>query len=151
MQCNDRGAALEAAAREVLETMFFAEPLDQPPAGDAAVERICATVEVHGTCAGRFTACLAEPAARELAEVFLAGEGRPGPAAVADVVLELANMLCGSVLERLEPDALFELAPPAVGPCAHAAAPGRILALTGGTLELYLVGQAVPPASPPGD
>lgn len=139
MQPNDTGVVLETAACEVLETMFFTAPVEPQPDESDTSGRICASVEFRGGSEGRFTACVAEPAARELAEVFLGSENEPGPDAVMEVAGELANMLCGSALARLEPHVLFELAHPRSGPCrGHARGASASVALSGGTLRMYL-------------
>ncbi len=138
MQPIDAGAALEAAAREVLETMFFTEPLEEPL--EAAGPRVCAAVRFEGEVAGQFSACAAVAAARELATTFLCEDGEPSEEAVAEVMGELANMICGSVLGRVAPESSLKISPPSRGTCSGAHAGGllRTLPLTGGTLDLRL-------------
>jgi len=140
MQPDDTAAMLEEAACEVLETMFFTAPLEEAAADAADTPRICATVFFRGPRSGRFTACLAEPAARELAETFLGAGDPPGITAVSEVVGEFANMVCGSVLGRLNPEALFGLLPASAGRCPgpHPAPVRRTLPLSGGSLDLLL-------------
>ena len=97
--------ALAAAAAEVLETMFFAEVLGPAPAPAAAM---AARVVFRGSPSGAFTIAIDPSAARSLAAGFLAAEENElSPARTGEVVCELANMICGSVLSRLEPDAAF--------------------------------------------
>ncbi|MFB3826864.1 MAG: chemotaxis protein CheX [Bryobacteraceae bacterium] len=138
MPSIDTGAAMETAAREVLETMFFTEPLEEPL--PAAGPRVCAAVRFEGGLAGRFSACAEVDAAKELAATFLGQDGEPSAEAVAEVMGELANMICGSVLARVAPEAALRIIPESRGPCpgTHAGGKLRALPLAGGTLELRL-------------
>jgi hypothetical protein len=136
----DRTLLLRDAACEVLETMFYATPLEEPEPQTAPSPRTSAWLEFHGPHSGRFGVCAADAAARGLAEGFLGAEEEPGPVAVAEVLAELANMICGSLLARVEPEARYELCHPRTAPCtgAHAGRPGVEVPIEGGTIELYL-------------
>lgn len=110
------GAAIEmaAAAVEVLETMFFELPVDlvreaEPPRAGLASE-----VEFSGTRNGRLAVDVEPGMARRLAASFL---GREDEQTVTEpevnlVLLELANMLCGNALSRLEPRGGFQIGAP---------------------------------------
>lgn len=101
------------AAREIFETMFFLSAEDCSPAQDWA-EPIVAEVAFSGAEGGRFEVQIEQPLAQELAAGFC-GVMDPSemPAdAVPQVVCELANMICGATLSRMEPDALFNLEAP---------------------------------------
>jgi len=90
--------ALRDSVQEVLEKMFFVEPVEEPP-GEA----------------GSPDGIMAVQLARQIAADFL-GEDASGlsPAKVEEVVCELANMICGSVLSRVESSATFRLASPRI-------------------------------------
>jgi CheY-specific phosphatase CheX len=115
---------LEAATAEVLETMFFAtasgEAASWPP---AAGDCVAASVAFSGTRNGNLTVRLPGGTARALAACFLGvdSEGPLGPGQVAEVVCEMANMVCGAALSRLDPDGEVRLGPP--GPAGAGAPP----------------------------
>lgn len=99
---------------EVLETMFFELPIaplreDSPPADVPG-----AAVEFTGTRRGRLDVRLDAAAARRLAASFLGREDErtvTGPE-IELVTLELANMLCGAALSRIEPQGRFRIEAP---------------------------------------
>jgi CheY-specific phosphatase CheX len=106
--------ALRDAVLEVLEKMFFIEPADQPldpsaPAGPA----VHVEMNFEGDPPGRFRMSLANPAAALIAADFL-GENIDSVTAhqVDEVSKELANMICGAVLSRVESSASFRLSAP---------------------------------------
>ena len=96
----------------VLETMFFSTPLGpaEPETGAAVRE---ARVAFHGRPSGALGVRLSAASARILAAGFLGEEeeslteSQPG-----EVVCELANMLCGSLVSKLESEESFDLAAP---------------------------------------
>jgi CheY-specific phosphatase CheX len=106
--------ALHDSVQEVLEKMFFVEALDEPPDqtesqdGDMAVE-----LSFEGAPSGALTLRVSSAAARQIAADFL-GQDESGlsSAQVGEVVCELANMICGSVLSRSESTTTFRLAAP---------------------------------------
>jgi|SRR5579875_1236997 CheY-specific phosphatase CheX len=101
------------AAREIFETMFFLAAEDCAPAADW-IGSVGAEVEFNGAESGRFEVQLDPQLAQELAAGF-SGVMDPSEMpddAVPQVVCELANMICGATLSRMEPDALFNLEPP---------------------------------------
>jgi CheY-specific phosphatase CheX len=108
---------LQPAFVEVLETMFFTSVLDTcasrgVPAGMPSVS---SRLTFRGDPSGVFEIGITHDAARSLAASFLGeeeqdlSEGRAG-----DVVCELANMLCGSVLSRIGSDFTFDLSHPEI-------------------------------------
>ena len=108
---------LQPAFTEVLETMFFTSVLDNGacrgvPKDTAAVS---SRLTFRGDPSGVFEIGITSDAARSLAAGFLGedeqdlSEGRAG-----EVVCELANMLCGSVLSRIGSDFTFELSHPEI-------------------------------------
>jgi CheY-specific phosphatase CheX len=116
--------ALEEAVLEVLETMCFEFPVDEPseggpPEGDA----VQAMAQFDGSLRGQLHVALAGAAARRLAAAFLGlEESEVGEQQVLQMASELANMLCGATLSRLEPHGRLRIATPEAGrggpPCA---------------------------------
>jgi hypothetical protein len=107
---------LREAAQFVLETMFFAESepaaaQELPTDGQVGVQ-----LSFDGQRRGRLVIQMPGAQARGLAGAF---EGFPDadavPAeAVEHVTAELANMVCGATLARLDPDGLFTLHSPSL-------------------------------------
>jgi CheY-specific phosphatase CheX len=116
--------SLAAAVSDVLETMFFSPVLGEVPVSTAPPEAVAARLPFSGARSGDFGIRLAAGAAQVIAAGFLAEETRePSQEQVAEVVCELANMLCGSVLSRLDRGAHFDLGSPAVVDPAALSAP----------------------------
>jgi CheY-specific phosphatase CheX len=115
---------VSGAVEAVLETMFFSAPLGpaEPEIGNSAV---AARLAFHGNPSGRLDVHLSEPSAQPLAAGFLGEEeetltaSQPG-----QVVCELANMLCGSLVSKLESEASFDLTSPELVPVGSEAAAG---------------------------
>lgn len=114
---------LTAAAREVLETMFFAliEESSADGATHQSTDRIGAALSFHGACEGHLAVSLDRDAAQRLAASFFGdcGDGdcgdyeeSPTSEQCVSVMAELANMVCGSMLSRLEKKATFCLETP---------------------------------------
>lgn len=106
---------LSESAQKALETMFFTAPdgvsaEPQRPTG----ELIAASLTFRGEPPGRFGMVISEPLARTLAASFLGSddEGLLLPVQVADVMGELANMMCGSAVSDLESNVNFDLGAP---------------------------------------
>jgi len=105
---------LTMAATEVLETMFFAsvETADGE-AGVPAGDRIGASLDFHGACAGCLTLSLDRAAAEGLASNFFGGVGDGGPEEDSQsVMVELTNMVCGAMLSHLDRNSIFCLDTP---------------------------------------
>jgi len=106
---------LQPAFTEVLETMFFTSVLDTCGGVPAGTSAVSSRLTFRGDPSGVFEIGITYEAARSLAAGFLGedeqdlSEGRAG-----DVVCELANMLCGSVLSRIGSDFTFELSHPEI-------------------------------------
>ncbi len=135
---------LAESVRDVLETMFFTCPADEPPEGSEPAPGPVVEIRFHGNPPGVFHQRLGEQAGRELAAAFL-GEGDPAGIAegdVANVLRELANVICGRALSRIESDSTFDLGAPEIlggerpeaGRCrAHCLVP-----LDAGPVEVWL-------------
>jgi len=104
--------ALSESLDDVLEKMFFvrslAEPQDQ--GGEPAVT---AHLSFEGDPPGWLTLRVATAAARSVAADFLGEEeSELSEQQIGEVVCELANMICGSVLSRVESNKTFRLGTP---------------------------------------
>jgi CheY-specific phosphatase CheX len=106
--------ALAESVREVLEKMFFVDAMEPAP-GETPMAGLAAELSFDGNPPGHFRLVLDQRAARSAAADFL-GED---PAELTEeqlneVVCELANMICGSVLSRIESSATFRLSKPVI-------------------------------------
>lgn len=103
-----------AAAVEVLDTMFFELPVDSPqPCDRAPQDGLCALVQFAGTADGSLAVWLEQPPLLRLAALFLGlEEGAMTEGMSANVLCELANMICGSTLSRLNPGGRIVISPP---------------------------------------
>jgi CheY-specific phosphatase CheX len=103
--------ALAESTAAVLERMFFVQALDEtaPAAPEADSDLICG-VNFIGDPSGRLALRVSLGAARSMAADFL-GEDEGGLSGfqVGQVVCELANIICGSVLSRIESGTTFQL------------------------------------------
>jgi chemotaxis protein CheY-P-specific phosphatase CheC len=111
---HDLGALLLLSAADVLEAMYFTSvlgPSDTPLTGAGWVARL----EFEGELSGSFTLRMNTETARLLALNFFGEEeSEISDTAVGDMVGEMANMICGSVLSRLEAETHFKLSHPSV-------------------------------------
>lgn len=106
--------ALGEAVEEVLEKMFFTGGLEAPPE-ETAPDEVAVRVEFEGSPPGKLELAISRPAARAIAADFLAeDEAELTEAEAEEVVCELANMICGAMLSRVEGEALFRLAAPRI-------------------------------------
>jgi hypothetical protein len=105
---------LREAAAEVLETMFFLG-IDREVGWDevAAKPHHYVEMDFQGAAEGRLELAVSNDLAPVLAAGFFGkDESELAPPDISAVIRELANMLCGSVLSRLENGSLFELGAP---------------------------------------
>jgi CheY-specific phosphatase CheX len=106
--------ALEESTEEVLEKMFFIQCLGEPP-GNESQPDVVAHLTFEGDPSGELTLAVTASAARSVAADFLAAEEPDlSDQEIGEVVCELANMICGSVLSRVESSATFRLATPQI-------------------------------------
>ena len=135
---------LAAATEEVLETMFFSTVFAEPEETLAGLPEDCVIAQVRfcGNPSGVFTVDLTPPAAQAVAENFLGLE--PGSVTheqTCGVIREMANMICGSVLTRIQSDTLFDLMAPEILDSVQAApmGPTRVFDVDGnGFLQVTL-------------
>jgi CheY-specific phosphatase CheX len=131
--------SLIQAVDSVLETMFFAVP-DGPgdPAALNAADTFGAWLTFTGHTTGRLSVTVSGPAARLLAADFLGTDPQSvSDVHVTEVICELANMICGSVVSQLEGEGLIRLTPasPIPAPVPHHKKSGEYaVELIGGVL-----------------
>lgn len=137
--------ALAEAAGDVFETMFFtAVSAAEQDAPAAASRELTAGVRFTGAPSGMFTLAIGEAPARRIACNFLGAEDETALAdsQVSEVIGELANMICGSVLSRLESNTTFDIGQPApltgTEPIPALAAARCALDVEGGSLTLAM-------------
>lgn len=112
----DFNQLLSTTVDSVLETMFFAivsGPAEPQDNGAVLQSR----VSFRGRPSGTLGMCISEPAARLLAGSFL-GEDEQAltGSQTGQVVCEMTNMLCGSLLSKLESEESFDLGTPELMP-----------------------------------
>lgn len=111
---SDVSRLLRDAAEDVLENMFFSAvmgELETPADG----QRLCATVTFTGTRNGRLGVSASASTVATLAAGFLGSEEEEvGESQVRAVAGEIANVLCGAVLGRMNPAGEFAISPPEV-------------------------------------
>jgi CheY-specific phosphatase CheX len=110
--------ALAECIEEVLEQMFFVRPFGDPADEDLLdCPHLIADVHFAGEPSGHLVLSVSQQAARSIAADFLAEEEPVlSEQQVGEVVCELANIICGSVLTRVERSALFRLGSPRLLP-----------------------------------
>jgi CheY-specific phosphatase CheX len=112
---SDLGASLLTSATDVLESMYFTSVmgLSEVPFTGAG---LTARLEFKGELSGSFVLRMNLETARLLAANFFGEEEESDvtETAIADMVGEMANMICGSVLSRMETESHFKLSHPLV-------------------------------------
>lgn len=105
-------AALRDSVVDVLETMFFVRSTGDSR-GEASAGDIVARVHFEGEPSGNLTLRMSALAARSVSADFLGEEDwNLAEHQIGEVVCELANMVCGSFLSRVESNATFRLDTP---------------------------------------
>ncbi|HWB85380.1 MAG TPA: chemotaxis protein CheX [Bryobacteraceae bacterium] len=115
---RDWNHALAESIEDVLEKMFFISALqgDEPQPGSARSD-VVAQLSFEGEPSGWLVLRISGGAARSIAADFLGAEEQELTSAqVGEVICELANMICGSVLSRVESEAAFRLESPRLLP-----------------------------------
>jgi len=110
---------LTATVDSVLETMFFSFT-DGPAEPEIGSEVLESRLAFQGCPSGTFGVCLSKSSARLLAAGFLGeDEETLTDSQTGQMVCELANMLCGSLLSKLQSDESFDLASPVLVSCEN--------------------------------
>ena len=125
---GDRRRALAESIVQTLDAMFFTSCLGEPEARVAPRFELAAQVAFDGRPPGRLTLRVDQAAARSIAAGFLGEEEDAiSERQVSDVVCEMANVICGAALSRIEGAEEFRLgAPRMVEPAAADARRGGV-------------------------
>src|SRR5271170_741982 len=111
---RDLGASLLTSATDVLEAMYFTS-VTGASAGSIPGPGLTARLEFRGELSGAFLLRMNLETARLLAANFFGEEeSELTETAIGDMVGEMANMICGSVLSGLETESHFKLSHPSV-------------------------------------
>ena len=144
MPVSELDQILFDAAVDVLETMFFSAVMGDAPPPECKSSWISARLSFHGSPSGSFGVGIPQDCGRKIAAMFLGLEEESvTELQIGEVVCELTNMLCGSVLSRLENDTRFDLSHPELVPASSNCPEGasrvcRVLELEEGTLSVWL-------------
>jgi len=105
---------LLSSATAVLESMYFTSVLGPAEQG-VGTDGWVSALEFQGELSGSFSLRMGGETARMLAANFFGeDESEVSETAIGDMVGEMANMLCGSVLSRIETEMHFKLSHPTV-------------------------------------
>jgi hypothetical protein len=111
---TDTEQVLDTVVNEVLETMFFSAVFG--PGTETEGPRMTACVSFSGSHSGALEVSALEGTVTALACSFLGVMEDELPKGQAPAMLgEMANVLCGALLGRVEPEGRFRIAPPEVG------------------------------------
>ncbi len=122
MEPNEIQMALASAVEEVLETMCFTSVLASaegaiPPEEGGGAPALTAELHFQGYPSGGFRLDVPLKLARVVGAGFLGREeAEVSDSQAEEVVCELANMICGSVLSHLESKTTFQITHPELVP-----------------------------------
>jgi|HubBroStandDraft_4_1064222.scaffolds.fasta_scaffold01555_12 CheY-specific phosphatase CheX len=114
------GPVVIRVAAEVLETMFFEEALPSACEHAWLAQAVSAQLSFEGSHCGEFLLSVPPGTARSIAAGFLGvdpeemSETQPG-----EVILELANILCGALMSTLWPESNLSLGTPELVSAEH--------------------------------
>jgi len=138
-----RDAALRVACRdavlEVLETMFFELPADDAlPVEKPSEGANAGTVRFGGSLQGTLCVAVSSNCPRRLAAGFLGLEEEEiGDAEEQSMIVELANVLCGATMSRVEPAGRLRIGQPVLGaPLENCPGPWLRFPLESGSVEV---------------
>ncbi len=116
---GDFGGILGRVGGEVLETMFFAEAVTTSCDHSWLPSSCAVHLSFEGSHSGEFRLNVSLPAAESIASAFLGLDlADVTEAQRCQVLLELANILCGSVLSHFWPESDLSLREPECVPAA---------------------------------
>jgi CheY-specific phosphatase CheX len=108
--------ALRESVEEVLEKMFFVRTMGDAETGQPVAD-LAARLTFEGDPSGCLTLRIPQSAARSISADFLGAEEEDlSEPEIREVVCELANIICGSLLSRVESTTTFRLASPRIVP-----------------------------------
>jgi CheY-specific phosphatase CheX len=137
MQVCDLSQLFTDSASDVLETMFFTCVLGETESEPE--DPISARLDFKGDPSGSFGLSLSHAAALQIAAGFLAlEESEIAQEQVSEVICELTNMLCGTLLSRLENESCFELQHPYLAPVPEEQGYSHNFELESGSLSVWL-------------
>lgn len=137
MQISNLDQLMSTCASEVLETMFFIGVMGETT--DLPTNPITTRLDFRGTPSGSFGLALPHDSSRQIAAGFLAEEEQDiSQSQIDEVICELTNMLCGSLLSRIESETSFELSHPELAPFPDTPEYSRNFELENGTLGVWL-------------
>lgn len=144
MKANDFEPWLEGAVAEVLESMCFLSTMGEASETGALSNWISSRLDFQGVCSGSFGLCAPHATAQMIATNFLGDdEATLTENQTAEVIGEVANMVCGALLARVESERAFTLTSPEPGIGCTEGMVGadrisHMLALDEGTLQVWL-------------
>jgi CheY-specific phosphatase CheX len=137
MQISNFDLLVNSSASEVLETMFFTGVLGETE--NLPTDPITTRLNFRGTPSGSFGLSLSQDSSRQIAAGFLAeDEQEISQERVDEVVCELTNMLCGSLLSKIESEATFELSHPELAPLPDNPEYSSNFEIENGTLGVWM-------------
>lgn len=125
MEISDLGVG---CAADVLERMCFADIGEPGDGQNSGPYEVVVEVAFEGSIAGRFYLAACRDAVQAMAAGFLGQDSPPTTeAGAADVVNEIANMVCGATLSQSSEENQFRLlSPRQVAPSALDAIPSEL-------------------------
>lgn len=115
MVVTDIKTSMEEAVAEVLEAMCFTSVEGSADDGEGGVQAdwICGELDFVGYPNGAFGIAVPPQTAAIVAANFLGDDDSElSEGQIIEVVCELTNMICGSLLSHLDPQKAFTLSPP---------------------------------------
>lgn len=113
MQASDFNAWLESAVAEVLESMCFTSTCGEGEMEDSNADWVYSKLHFRGSPNGSFGIGAPLATAQTIAANFLGeDEGDMDRTQAVEVMCEIANMTCGTLLARVEPRRTFDLTTP---------------------------------------
>ncbi len=116
----DFGAVVIRVAADVLATMFFEEAVPAPCDHAWIADAISAHIDFDGSHCGQFLLSVSPGTSRSIASGFLGLEPEEmTDSQPSDVILELANILCGTLMSTLWPESSLSLGSPELVSSEH--------------------------------